>query len=232
MRIFVAGAAGVIGRELVPMLVAAGHSVVGTTRSGDRAAWLRSVGAEPVILDVYDRAAVRATLLAAGPEVLIHQLTDLARGFGPEDLERNQRIRIVGTRNLVDGARAAGVRRLVAQSAAWLYADGPLPHDESHPLRSPDDAPADLTLPGILELERLVTEPTQPEGVVLRYGFVYGSAAGTAREATPLPRVSVEAAARAAELAAEGGPPGAYNVVDDDDAVSNQRARELLGWAP
>lgn len=232
MRVFVAGAAGAIGRQLVPMLVAAGHEVTGTTRSPDRAAQLSSQGAPPVIVDALDADAVAKAIADAGPEVVIHQLTDLAGGFTAEDVARTAHLREVGTRYLVAAAIAAGVRRMVAQSGAWLYADGPLPHDESHPLRTPTPAPRDAALRGVLELERLVTLTPNLEGVVLRYGFFYGPHTAWEAASAPSPRVSVEAAARAALLAMDVGPPGIYNVVDDDAEISNRRARTVLGWSP
>src|SRR5437763_17157725 len=135
MRVFVAGGAGAIGRQLVPMLVAAGHHVTGTTRDAARAEWLRSAGADPVVLDALDGDAVRNALAAARPEAVIHQLTDLAAGFAPEQLRATARLREVGTRNLVEGMAVAGAHRLIAQSGAWLYADGPLPHSERDPMR-------------------------------------------------------------------------------------------------
>lgn len=232
MRIFVAGAAGAIGRQLVPMLVEAGHAVTGTTRSDDRVRWLESVGAEAVVLDAYDAEAVRRAVLGTRPEVLIHQLTDLARGFSPEDVAKTGRLREVGTRNLVDAAVASGTRRLIAQSGAWLYGDGPLPHDESHPLRTPTAAPRDASLRGVIELERLVTQTAGIDGVVLRYGFFYGPNTAWDADTAPAPHVSVRSAAHATLLGVDRGPAGVYNVVDDDDTVSNRRARELLGWQP
>ncbi len=232
MRIFVAGAAGAIGRHLVPMLVEAGHAVAGTTRSDDRARWLEGLGAAPVIVDAYDADAMRTAVLGTRPEIVIHELTDLAHGFGPEDVARTGRLREIGTRNLVEAALAARTRRLIAQSGAWLYADGPLPHDESHPLRTPTSDPADASLRGIVELERLVTRTPGLDGVVLRYGFFYGPSTAWETETAPSPRVSVRAAARATLLAVDHGPAGVYNVVDDDAAVSNRRAREFLGRRP
>ena len=233
MRIFVAGAAGIIGRELVPMLVAGGHDVTGTTRSPERAGWLEGIGANAEVVDAYDAKALSDAVVRAVPEVVIHQLTDLARGFEPSDIAATARLRTEGTRNLVDAARTAGATRMVAQSGAWLYADGPIPHRETDPLLDPERHPDSLGLLGILELERLVTRTPGLEGVVLRYGFFYGGETGTDRAAQLQPRVSVEAAARATVLALERGTAGTiYNVVDDDPAVSNARAREGLGWNP
>ena len=232
MRIFVAGAAGAIGRQLIPMLIEAGHAVSGTTRSTERAEWLGTTGAAPVVVDVLDTDELRAAVAEARPDVVIHQLTDLARGFGPDELAKTGRLREAGTQNLVDAAVAAGARRLIAQSGAWLYADGTEPHDETHPLREPSEAPEDASLRGVIELERLVTETPDLDGLVLRYGFFYGPNTAWEPTTAPIPRVSVAAAARAALLSVDQGSPGIYNIVNDDPAISNERARTLLGWRP
>ena len=233
MRIFVAGGAGAIGRHLVPVLVAAGHAVTGTTRSPERATWLAEVGATPSVVDALDADAFRAAVVESRPDVVINQLTDLAGGFGPDDLVKTGRIRTEATRTLVDAALEVGARRVIAQSGAWLYADDPPPpHDESHPLRTPTDRPQDASLRGILALEPLTLSTPGIEGVVLRYGFFDGP--GTAYEArnAPRPRVGVGAAARATALAIGDVPAGVYNVVEDDPEVSNRRAIEVLGWTP
>ena len=229
MRIFVAGATGAIGRQLIPMLVGDGHSVTGTTRSEERATWLRGAGAEAAVVDVFDALELRRAVMAARAEVVIHQLTDLAAGFQTEQLRANARLRQVGTRNLMDAAVAAGARRMVAQSGAWLYASGPEPHVETDPLR--DLVESDPVLPGVLELERIVTTTPRVEGVVLRYGFLYGPGTDDETRGSE-PAVHVTDAARAAALAVSRGPAGIYNVVDDGPLVSNRRARELLGWKP
>ena len=230
MRVFVAGAAGAIGRQLVPMLLESGHEVTGTTRSAERAAWLGGLGASPAVLDVLDAGQVRDALAAAAPEVVIHQLTDLASGFDAGSLRRNTRLREVGTANLVEGMLAIGTRRLVAQSIAWLYADGPLPHTEADPLIDPATDPEHVSLRGVVTLERLVTGTPGIDGLVLRYGSLYGP--GTVSEDRPSGPTSVHvgAAARAAALAVTRGGPGVYNVVDEGGAVSAALARRTLGW--
>lgn len=230
MRILVAGASGVIGRVLVPMLLADGHAVVGTTRSEERARSIAERGATPAIVDALDARAVAAIMLETRPDVVVHQLTDLAGGFGPEALRANSRLRDVGTANLVAAAVASGARRVVAQSGAWLYAPGDGDRGEDDPLLSPIDAPDDLTLPGVLALEQQVLGAPL-EGVVLRYGYLYGP--GTVSERpSRVPSLHVVAAARAALAAVSRGRPGAYNVVDDGGGVSNARARLELGWEP
>src|SRR5436309_6383263 len=172
MRVFLAGGAGTVGSQLVPMLLGAGHQVIGTTRVVARAVWLRSAGAEPVVLDALDAEAVRTAIAAARPQAVIHQLTDLAAGFAPEQLRATARLREIGTRNLVDAMGVAGAHRLIAQSGAWLYADGPLPHSERDPMR--DAGPAEPVMRGIAELERLTLTTPGIDGLVMRYGFLYG----------------------------------------------------------
>src|ERR1700754_4245241 len=128
--VFVAGASGAIGRQLLPMLVAAGDKVFGTPRKPDKAAQMEAIGVHPVVVDAFDRPALIAAVGEAKPDVIIHQLTDLAAA----DFAGTDRLRIVGTRNLVDAAKAAGVRRMVAQSLAIAYAPGPHAATEKDPL--------------------------------------------------------------------------------------------------
>ena len=138
MKIFLAGAGGVIGRRLTPLLVAAGHSVVGTTRSASKAGAIRALGAEPVVVDAFDADALGRAVSAAAPRIIIHQLTDLPSAPNTpgyeEGLERNARLRVEGTRNLVTAAKAASVGRLIAQSIAFVYAPGPGARVEDDPL--------------------------------------------------------------------------------------------------
>ncbi|MFD0659025.1 SDR family oxidoreductase [Thermocatellispora tengchongensis] len=131
VRVFLAGATGVVGRRVVPLLVKEGHEVVALTSRPEAVAGLRAAGAEAVVADVYDAAALRGAVRDAAPDVVMHQLTDLRR----RDLAANARIRTEGTRNLVAAALEAGVRRIVAQSIAWAYGPG----------RGPPPRPSRLT---------------------------------------------------------------------------------------
>ncbi len=174
MRVFLAGASGVIGVRLVPLLAAAGHEVVGMTRSPEKADRLRGLGAEAVVCDVFDADALQDAVVAARPELVMHQLTDL-----PDDLKRiplymrrNNRIRTEGTRNLLAAARAAGATRLLAQSIAFK-APGAGRSVAAH--------------------ERMVLDVG---GVVLRYGMFYGPGTMTGDRRPPKPRIHVDEAAR------------------------------------
>jgi nucleoside-diphosphate-sugar epimerase len=230
--IIVAGASGVIGRQLVPLLVEAGYRVFGTTRKPERAADLGAAGAEPVLLDVFDAAAVDAAFARIRPEILIHQLTDLPHDLNPaampEGLVRNARVRSEGTSSLMRAATVAGVRRAIAQSIAWLYAPGPEPHREEDRLGVAEGA-SRVTLDGALELEQAVLHAPPVEGIVLRYGQLYGPGTISADAKGSCP-VHVQAAAHAALLAIERGRPGVYNVTDDNAFVSTSKARRHLGW--
>jgi nucleoside-diphosphate-sugar epimerase len=235
VKIFLAGAAGVIGRRLVPLLVEAGHEVTGTTRTAGRAAALRAAGVVPVVLDVFDAAAVRAALAAARPDVVVHQLTDLPAGLPParmaEGIERNARIRREGTAHIVGAALGAGVRRLIAQSIAWAYAPGSPPLDETAPLDVGAGGNRAVTVGGVAALERLVAGTAGFAGLALRYGRLYGPGTG-AETPGEAPTVHVDAAAWAAVRALGQGTPGAYNITDDGPGLSNARARRELGWDP
>jgi nucleoside-diphosphate-sugar epimerase len=226
-RVMVAGATGVIGRALVPRLAEAGYEVVGTTRDPHKRDLLRALGARPVVVDALDREALFSTLRAERPGVVIHQLTDLTG----RDLAANARVRIEGTRNLVDAARAIGVERMIAQSIAFAYAPGPGPATEDDPLDVDAPSPRRNTALGVRALEQAVAE--MPEGVVLRYGVLYGPGtwyASIGLEADRVRRgeraatsgvtsfVHVDDAARAAMLALDWKP-GIVNIVDDDPTV-------------
>ena len=193
MRIYFAGASGVIGGRLVPLLVAAGHTVGAMTRSAEKATRLASIGAEPIVCDVFDRPALTRSVRAFSPDLLLHELTDL-----PDDLESlpadsllNARIRSEGTRNLLDALEGLNSPKVVAQSVAWTMRPG---------------AEADA----VAELEKVVLAAN---GVVLRYGLLYGP--GTYFEADPPadPRVHIDVAV-APTLDALGAAPGIVTIVE------------------
>jgi nucleoside-diphosphate-sugar epimerase len=240
MRIFLAGATGALGSRLVPQLVAAGHTVVGTTRYESKADRLRFLGAEPAILDPLDAAAVTAAVRAAAPDVLVHELTALAglssmRKFSDGFAETN-RLRTEGTDILLAAGRAAGVRRVVAQSfGGWPYArtGGPV-KTETDPL-DPTPAPGAASgLAAIRHLEEAVTG--YGEGLALRYGGFYGPGTSLSPDgvhtamvrARKFPVVGdgagiwsfchIDDAASATVAAVERGAPGLYNVCDDEPA--------------
>jgi nucleoside-diphosphate-sugar epimerase len=244
MRVFVAGATGAIGRRLVPMLVAAGHDVTGLTRSEERAAGLRGVGAEAAIGDALDEAAVRAATGRASPEVVVNELTSLPEqpSFRDErQFEATNRLRSEGTRILLRGARAAGARRFVAQSIASMYERaGGWVKTEEDPLD--EQAPGGVT-DHVRELERAVTGGDGLEGIVLRYGLFYGpgtwyAPGGSVAEMVRRRRfpvvgkgegmtsfIHVDDAAGATLAAVERGAPGIYNVTDDEPA-------RMRDWLP
>lgn len=232
MRIFLAGAAGAVGTRLVPLLVGAGHEVWGTTRSREKADALRAAGATPVVVDVYDRAALLRAVREARPDVVMHQLTDLPKSLaGPPSeavLAANARVREEGGRNLVDAALAAGARRFVAQSLAWVYAPGREPHTEDDPL---DIGAGGTSLRGVVALERMTLGSPPLEGVVLRYGQLYGPGTWNTAQGGRVP-VHVDAAAHAALLALDTPHLGVFNIAEEKGLVSSERARRLLGWDP
>ena len=249
MKIFVAGATGVIGRRLVPLLVAGGHDVVGMSRSSERAASLEELGARGVVADVFDGERLRRLLADEKPEVVIHELTDIPRELEPghtiEQFVANRRIRIEGTRNLVEAARDAGARRLVAQSYAHVYAPrGRWVKAEWEALDLGPDVPdsRQLNVLAVRELERSVLQTPGIEGVALRYGTFYGPGsafeeggtvntlvrrrhypiAGSGAGTTSF--VHVDDAAAATVLAL-GGLAGVFNICDDHPAA-------LKEWLP
>lgn len=175
MRVFLAGASGVIGSRIVPLLVARGHVVAGMTRSSAKTATLQQLGAEPVVCDVYDSAALSRELVRFAPDLVMHQLTDLPDDIKrlPLFMRRNNRIRTEGTRNLVAATREAGAARLLAQSLAF---------------KPPGAGRA------VAEHERMVLDFG---GVVLRYGWLYGPGTYSADgKRVPAPRIHVDEAAR------------------------------------
>lgn len=235
MHIFLAGASGVIGLRLTPLLVRRGHEVTGTTRTPAKVADIEACGAKAVVVDVFDRAALTTAVVAARPEVVIHQLTDLPDVVDPQKLpaalDANARLRIEGTANLMAAAREAGARRVIAQSIAFAYAGGPEPHGEDDPLNLGADGAPGRTAAGVAALEAAVLGAPPIEGIVLRYGRLYGPGTWFATPNGKAP-LHVDAAAHAAMLALTRGARGIYNIAEDDGAVSIAKARTLLGFDP
>jgi nucleoside-diphosphate-sugar epimerase len=231
--VFLAGASGAIGRRLAPILVARGWRVVGLTRSLAKIGMLIDLAVEPVVADVFDAAALARAVADARPGIVVHQLSDLPLGLDPQRMAeataRNARLRDAGTRNLVAAAVAAGVRRLVAQSVAFAYAKGALPHREEDPLAVDAEGRAGISARGVASLERQVLEAPL-EGVILRYGRLYGPGTGF-DAASGEGALHVDAAAWAAALAATKGGPGIYNIAEDDGTILIEKARRCLGWS-
>jgi nucleoside-diphosphate-sugar epimerase len=234
-RIFLAGASGAIGRRLTPLLHSAGHYVCGSTRSKANADALRVLGADSVVVDVFDAAALSLAVANARPDVVIHQLTDLPKDLNPHEMGaaivRTARIRSDGTRNLVRAAIAAGARRFVAQSIAWVYAPGAEPHAETDPLDAGNEGESDINLQGVITLEDLTLNSSPLQGVVLRYGNLYGPGTPFDQPSSSTP-VHVDAAAYAALLAIDHGKPGIYNIVETNKTVASEKARAELDWSP
>jgi nucleoside-diphosphate-sugar epimerase len=243
MKVFLAGAGGVIGRPLLPRLIAAGHEVTGLSRSEERAKEIRGAGAEALVCDVFDAERLAEGLSAASPEVVVHEMTSLPDRidlrkpeYGP-----NNRIRREGTRNLLGAARAAGARRVVAQSVAFMYAPvgGPV-KDEDGPLMSGAPGAFGESVDATASLEEQVTSAEGLEGLVLRYGLFYGpgtfygldgsTAEDVRKRKFPIVGagtgtfsfIHVDDAAAATVAAVELGGPGIYNVVDDEPAAMSE----------
>ena len=259
MKVFVAGATGTIGRRLVPLLVQAGHDVVGMSRDQERAGALASLGARGIVCDVYDRERLASLLASEAPDAIIDELSDLPRSIGPRGgkaaFAANRRIRTEGALNLVESAVAGGVARVIAQSYAHVYAPmGRWVKNEDEPLnldpRQPEQRRSNVE--SVLELERIVLETPGIEGVALRYGAFYGpgtpfaadgSIAGEVRRGHyPIigdgrgltSFIHVDDAAAATVLALTG-PPGVYNVCDDRPAMEKEWVpfyADLLGAQP
>jgi nucleoside-diphosphate-sugar epimerase len=241
MKVFVAGATGVIGKQLVPLLVAAGHEVVGMTRTVSKQAMLHELGAVPVVADALDPVQVGEAVGRAKPDVIVHQLTAIGaldlRHFD-RDFALTNRLRTEGTDHLLSAGQAVGVRRFVAQSnSAFTYArTGSAVKGEEDPL---DPSPASemrTMLAAIRHLEEAVLGAEWTDGIVLRYGAFYGpgTSMGPGEEQFEMIRkrkfplvgngggvwsfVHVADAAEATVAAVERGSRGVYNVVDDDPA--------------
>jgi nucleoside-diphosphate-sugar epimerase len=238
VKVFLAGATGVIGRRLVPALLAAGHEVTAMCRSAESAEQARSAGAMSAMADALDASAVANAVAQARPDAVVNQLTALPKRIDPRrierDFERNDRLRSEGSRILAGAARSAGVERLIAQSIAFMYESGPAGtlHSEHDALALDPPASFARTANAVKTLEQTTL---QAGGMVLRYGYFYGPDSAIApdgsivsdlrRRRMPIVGsgagvwsfVHVDDAAAATVLALEA-PPGVYNVVDDEPA--------------
>jgi nucleoside-diphosphate-sugar epimerase len=242
MKVFVAGATGVVGRRLVPMLVAAGHRVTAMTRSPEKVDALRRIGAEAVIADGLDRGALRRTMNMVRPEIVIHQMTGLAKAKSfkkfDDEFALTNRLRTEGTDYLVEAARSAGVRRFIAQSYGnWNYErTGTDLKSEIAPFDSNPPANQRKSLEAIKHCEAAVVAADGIEGFALRYGNFYGPGTGLSvgGDLVKLVRkrqmpiigngagiwcfIHVDDAASATIAAMTRGTPGIYNIVDDEPA--------------
>ena len=245
MKVLVAGATGALGRQILPRLIEAGHEVAGTTTRPDKQAQLQEMGATPFVMDGLDGEAVGQAVAAFEPEVIVHELTALS-SVDMRDFEGSfaltNRLRTEGTDHLLAAGRAVGVKRFVAQSfAGWPYARiGSLVKTEEDALDPEPIAPMRDTLAAIRHLENAVVGADWTEGVVLRYGGLYGPGTSAGDIVEMIRRrqfpilgggagiwsfVHVEDAADATALAVERGPRGIYNIVDDEPAATRD-------WVP
>jgi nucleoside-diphosphate-sugar epimerase len=244
MRVFVAGGSGVIGRALIPRLVAAGHDVAVTTRSQSKVASLASLGAVPFVLDALDEESLTAAVRSFRPNALMNQMTSLPPHYNPRRLRSwyaaTSRLHVVGTRNLLRAAAEIGSRRFVYQSIAFMYAmSGPGVVDESAPLAVDAPEPFGALVRATLEGEQLAVGSPGITGVVLRYGQLYGPGTYLAHDGDfhkqamrrMLPILGsgggmfsflhVEDAATSAVAAVERGS-GVYNITDDQPAAARE----------
>ena len=242
MRVFVAGATGAIGRQLLPRLVAAGHEVHGTTRSESKQALIHELGAVPMVADALDADQIAEAVARARPDVIVHQLTAIPDAVDMRHPDRSfeltNRLRTEGTDHLLSAGHAVGVRRFVAQSNIAAYArTGAAVKSEDDPV---DTSPASVmhaNVAAIRHLEEAVLGATWTEGIALRYGWFYGPGTSMApgQESYELVRkrrfplvgdgggvwsfIHIADAADATVAAIERGSRGIYNVVDDDPAA-------------
>jgi 2-alkyl-3-oxoalkanoate reductase len=246
MKVFVAGATGAIGKPLMRQLVEAGHDIAGMTSRPESAGAIEAAGATPVVCDALDAQAVAAAVRDAAPEVVISQLTRLPRDYNPRkiDYRPSNRARTEGGHNLIEAARASGVSRFITQSIAFIYApEGGMVKDEG--ARPWSDAPGQFAAGAVstLQHEREATQTPGLEGIVLRYGQLYGPGTYYAHDGSIAEQVRrrrfpivgrgdavfsfvhTEDAAGATVAALEKGEPGIYNVVDDEPAP-------LREWLP
>jgi 2-alkyl-3-oxoalkanoate reductase len=227
VKVFVAGATGALGRQLVPQLVARGHEVVGMTRTASKQDGLRALGARPVVADALDPDAVAQAVASAEPEVIVHQLTALSGRMSAREVRHPERsfaatmtnrLRIEGTDHLLAAGRAVGARRFVAQSfGAFRFArTGGQVLTEADPLDHDPPASMRAGLAAILHLEEVVTTIEWGEGLVLRYGAFYGP--GTGISLAPDAVMAAPIRKRRFPLVGDGG--GVWSFVQIEDAAA------------
>jgi len=232
MKILFAGASGTLGRALVPLLIGAGHEVLGLTRDEAAARRLAGLGVEPVLADVLDRDALLTALRGRRADAVLHELTALRSApMRDRSMHATNVLRTVGTRHLLEAAHELGARRFVTQSIVFGYGFGAIPGtvDETAPFGVPGPHDAVETVEALAENERLTLGTDGIEGVALRYGLFYGRDADTVRRMLrrrmlpvtshdgALPLIHHDDAAAATLAALERGEPGqAYNLADDD----------------
>jgi 2-alkyl-3-oxoalkanoate reductase len=227
MKVFVAGATGVLGRALVPRLVARGHEVVGMTRSGSKQDLVRSLGARPIVADALDPDAVAQVVASAEPEVIVHELTALSGKMSVRDARHpdrssmakmTNRLRTEATDHLLAAGRAVGARRFVAQSFGafrWARTGGPV-QTEADPLDPDPPAPLRPVVEGLLYLEEAVTTIGWGEGLALRYGGFYGPGTGISLA----PEAVMAAPIRKRQFPIVGGGGGVWSHVHIEDAAA------------
>jgi 2-alkyl-3-oxoalkanoate reductase len=239
MRVLVAGASGVVGRSLLPVLVKAGYTVFGMNRSADKRGQVEAMGAEHIAADALDRQAVIGAMARVRPDIVIHELTAIPQVFDLRKFEQQfaltNRLRTEGTSNLLEAALAAGARKFIAQSyAGWPYArvGGPV-KTEDDPLDPNPPAVFRTGLEAIRYLESAVPQAKGIEGVVVRYGAFYGPGTSGAWMMDQIRKhrlpiigtggavwsfIHIDDVASATLAAVENAKPGIYNIVDDDPA--------------
>jgi nucleoside-diphosphate-sugar epimerase len=253
VKILVAGATGAIGRPLVRRLMAAGHQVIGTTRTPARLAELETTGAVGLLLEAGDVQAVTRAMADLRPEVVIHEVSALPKTPTPSALRaglaETSRLRRETVPLFVRAAAAAGVRRLVVQSIAFATRpEGPSVLDESAPLWMDGPRSISTGAAALTEMERALTSEPRVEGVALRYGFFYGPGTWYARDGAMaqlvrarlypdvgdgqgrMSFVHIDDAAEVTARAAEGGDPGIYHVSDGDPARHGEWLAEMVRW--
>ena len=252
MKVFIAGATGAIGKPLVQGLVSARHTVFGMTRSKENAGALASLGAEAVLVDVFDSPAVHSALGRIKPDVVIDQLTSLPKTYTAESMRNNgdlnRRTHQEGGANVLAAAQSAGVKRFMIQSTAFFYAPGSGLADEDSPFAFDGPPAIASSTEDFAELEKRTQSSSIPEVIILRYGFFYGLGTWYDKDGSIAVQVKnmafpvigdgqgvssfihIQDAAEATCAALEKGRPGIYNIVDDDPSQQRSWLPAYANW--